>query len=107
MGNFNVIFRNLRLSRGFTQKDIADRLGISKSAVSMYENGSRVPDLDTLKRIADILQVNLDELSGHHSVASYALENPYQDMKTLIARGGKQLTTEEKMKLIQLLSNMD
>lgn len=43
--------RELRISLGYTQKQLADRLGISAEAVSMYELGKRRPQKEIQKRI--------------------------------------------------------
>ena len=64
MGDFRNVFKQLRLSSGLTQLDIANKLGISKSTVSMYENGNREPDFDILERIADFFNVDTDYLLG-------------------------------------------
>lgn len=57
----------LRLNRGFTQSELAKLLGISPSAVRMYETGQRSPDYDTLKRIASLFNVSTDYLLGYDS----------------------------------------
>ena len=41
----------------YTQGQMADLLGISRSAVSMYETGNREPDLETLEKIAKLFNV--------------------------------------------------
>ena len=43
--------RELRISLGYTQKQLADRLGISAESVSMYELGKRRPQKEIQKRI--------------------------------------------------------
>lgn len=54
----------LRLLRGnnMTQRELAKRLGISASAVGMYEQNRREPDLETLGEIAQLFGVTLDSL---------------------------------------------
>lgn len=64
MGNFQNIFRQLRLSSGLTQVEIAEKLGISRSTIGMYETGAREPDFDTLEKIADFFNVDIDYLLG-------------------------------------------
>ena len=54
----------LRKDRGLTQKDFADILHVSKSAVSHYEQGISVPTLQVLITIADYFNVNVDYLLG-------------------------------------------
>ena len=43
--------RELRISLGYTQKQLADRLGISAESVSMYELGKRRPQKEIQQRI--------------------------------------------------------
>lgn len=62
---FPEILRDLRLSNKLTQDELATRLRISKSAISMYENGRREPDLETLESIADYFNVDINRLTGN------------------------------------------
>lgn len=54
----------IRKLRGLTMKQVAEAANISESAVSLYENGKRHPNLSTAYRIAKVLNVSLDELVG-------------------------------------------
>lgn len=64
MGNFQNIFKELRISNGMTQSETAEKLGISRSTIGMYETGAREPDFKTLEKIADFFHVNVDYLLG-------------------------------------------
>ena len=64
MGDFNNVFKQLRLSSGMTQEELAKRLGVSRSTIGMYETGARTPDADTLEKIADLFNVDVDYLLG-------------------------------------------
>ena len=64
MGNFQNIFKRLRISSGLTQSEIAQRIGISRSTIGMYETGAREPDFETLEKIADFFNVDTDYLLG-------------------------------------------
>ncbi|MBQ1483681.1 MAG: helix-turn-helix transcriptional regulator [Eubacterium sp.] len=57
----------LRKREGYTQDDVAKRLGLSRSAVSMYEIGQREPDLETLEMFADLYNVNMDVLGSGYT----------------------------------------
>lgn len=61
---FNENFKSLRQVRGLTQAQMADTLGISVSAVSMYENGNRKPDNNMLRKICEKFRVSTDFLLG-------------------------------------------
>ena len=77
MGNFKSVFKSLRTENGYTQDGLADMLGISRSAVSMYENGNREPDLKTLEAIADLFKVDMDYLLGRSAAAVTASPERY------------------------------
>jgi transcriptional regulator with XRE-family HTH domain len=64
MGNFKNMLSYLRVRAGLSQQELANRLGISKSTVSMYENGKRSPSIEMFEAIADILNVDLNLLMG-------------------------------------------
>ncbi len=54
--------RTLREKAGYTQKELADQLFLSNMAVSKWESGKSVPDISTLKRLAAILNMDIDGL---------------------------------------------
>ena len=56
--------KELRTSQKITQNDFASRLGVTKSAISSYENGSRLPSYDILIKISRIFKVSTDYLLG-------------------------------------------
>ena len=61
MAEFAKIFKQLRLERELSQSRLADQLGISKSAVNMYERGDRRPDFETAEAIADFFNVDMEK----------------------------------------------
>ena len=61
---FNENLKIAREREKITQKDMAERIGVAKSTYSLYESGSREPNVQTIKKIADILNVTADELLG-------------------------------------------
>ncbi|HEX2253044.1 MAG TPA: helix-turn-helix transcriptional regulator [Thermoanaerobaculia bacterium] len=54
--------RVIRRSKGLTQKDVAERAGVTRAMLSAYERGHRRPSLKTLVRILGALDVTLAEL---------------------------------------------
>ena len=54
----------LRMRQGYTQVSLAKKLGVSKQAVSNWENGNIQPSIDMLIRIADLFSVTTDYLLG-------------------------------------------
>ena len=53
---------NLRKEKGMTQKDLADKLGITDKAVSKWERNVAYPDTATIPALAEILEVSVEEL---------------------------------------------
>ena len=64
MNGFKEMLKYLRNRSGKSQQALADDLGMSKSAISMYENGQRKPNFDVLEAIADYFNVNMGTLLG-------------------------------------------
>ena len=55
----------LRKQADMTQNEIADRLNLSRQAISKYERGESFPDISVLVMIADMFSITLDELIGY------------------------------------------
>ena len=53
-----------RLSKGWTQEDVAKRAGVARSTYANWENGKREPDFETSEKLADIFEVSVDYLRG-------------------------------------------
>ena len=60
--SFAVNFKKLREDNDLTQDMLSRALGISKSTISMYENGNREPDFEMLALIADYFNVDMNFL---------------------------------------------
>ena len=56
------LIRRLRQERGMTQRQLAERMGISDKTVSKWERGMGCPDLSLLPDLSDIFHVGLDQL---------------------------------------------
>lgn len=54
--------RVLRTSKNLSQDELAEKLYISRQAVSKWENGEATPDIDKLVQLAEIFGVSLDYL---------------------------------------------
>lgn len=74
MPNFNKQLKMLRQEAGLSQQEFANRIGMSKSSVNMYERGEREPGIETLEAIADYFNVDMDYLLGKSDIRnkSYA-----------------------------------
>ena len=59
------ILKELRSSMGFSQQKLADKLGVSRSTVPMWESGASQPDNDSLLHLAKIFNTSTDFLLGN------------------------------------------
>ena len=64
MINFGNKLKLLRLQDNMTQEELAQKLNLTKSVISAYETGLRLPSYDVLIRIAKIFNVSTDYLLG-------------------------------------------
>lgn len=64
---FNKCLHDTRIKKGYTAQQMADILGISIRAYRFYEAGSREPNLSTLAKMADVLDVSTDYLLCRNS----------------------------------------
>ena len=55
----------LRKSRGFSQALLSERLNVSPQAVSKWETGQSIPDLETLVALSWIYRVSINTLLGN------------------------------------------
>lgn len=68
--------RQARDRAGLTQEQLAERIGVSRTAVARYESGEIEPKLHNLAAIALALNVSADELLGIRPVSSVPLLSP-------------------------------
>lgn len=60
--------RDLRKENGYTQEEVAYKLGMSTSAYGYYEQGKTVPPLNKLRKLASIYNISISELTGEKSL---------------------------------------
>lgn len=59
IGNF---IKKIRKDNNLTQKELADKLGVTYQAVSKWENGLNIPDIGIIREISKIYNIEIDEL---------------------------------------------
>ena len=65
-----IRLRELRKISNMSQYELAARTKLSQQTISKYENGTREPDISTLKQLASIFNVTIDYLVGYNSTGS-------------------------------------
>lgn len=78
MENFAKRLVQLRKEKGYTQSELADKIGVSNKSVSRWETGEGYPDISVLVDLADALDVSVDALLrddvGYHDIEKKDLE---------------------------------
>lgn len=64
MPEFKDMLKYFRVREGLSQNELAEKLGMSASRISMYEVGKREPDFETEEKIADFFNTDLNTLRG-------------------------------------------
>lgn len=73
---FSNRIKEARNRKGITQKMLANRLGIAQTTVSGWENGAKRPSIDTIIKIANLLDVSTDYLLERADYPFSIAENP-------------------------------
>lgn len=72
---FNEKLQELRKQRGLTQEELAEKLYVSRTAISKWESGRGYPNIESLKAIAKFFSVTVDELLSSGEVLTIAEED--------------------------------
>ena len=64
MENIGEVIRKHRTAKGLSQQELGDLLFVTKQAVSKWETGKTIPDLDTIRKLCRILEIDSDEILG-------------------------------------------
>lgn len=91
--SFGERLKKVRIDRGLRQEDIGAIVHVGKSTVSQWENNIHVPDIETIVKIANYLNVTSDYLLG--------LTNVRNPIETIAAHHEGEEWTEEELEEIE------
>ena len=78
---FNERLQNLRTSKDLTQEELAEKLFVSRTAISKWESGRGYPSIDSLKAISEFFGVTIDELIGGEEMVTLAEQDIKESSK--------------------------
>jgi transcriptional regulator with XRE-family HTH domain len=82
--NFCEKLQQLRKQNGLTQEQLAEKMFVSRTAISKWESGKGYPNLDSLKDLSEIFSVSIDDLlSGEELISLAETENRANISNTL------------------------
>lgn len=73
--------QKLRSDEGLTQEELAEKLFVSRTAISKWESGRGYPSIDSLKAIAKHFHVTIDELIGTEEIVTLAERDKQASVK--------------------------
>lgn len=108
MSEFCNVLKQLRQEKGITQKEIAEILGISQAAYSLYEKGQREPKYEMLEKIADFFNVSVGFLvSGRKDYIYERISTPFNiDILELFPEISTITDECEKKQIIKQISDI-
>ena len=98
MVNFGNTLKELRQKAGMTQKDLATKVGVTKSVISYYELSERSPSPEILMKLATIFHVSTDFLLGIQKQDAIDLSGLNAEDKELIRTMVDTLRKKEEYK---------
>ena len=93
-----AFMRELRLDKGLTQEQLAERLGVSNRSVSRWENGNNLPDLSLLLELAKLYGVGVDEILDGNRKETHMDEQTAEAIEKVA-----DYANEEKLRLTKIL----
>ena len=80
---FGEIIKKLRTDKGLTQDEIAEKIYVTRTAISKWESGRGFPNIESLKAISKYFSVSLDELLSGEEILAIAENDNKQKERTL------------------------
>ena len=71
--------QQLRKEKNMTQKDLAEKLGVTDRAISKWENGRGMPDLSLMKALCDELDISVNELLSGEKIESENYQERFEE----------------------------
>jgi transcriptional regulator with XRE-family HTH domain len=104
MSVFAERLKRLREERKLTQARLAELIGVGARAYNRWERGNFIPQLDTLIKLADVLNITLDELTGRtKDLQPPSIRNP--KLQSLLHEVDR-LSDEDQQALIILMDSL-
>lgn len=104
MSSFSERLKACRIARKLPQIRLAELLEVSPRVYNRWEKGTSVPHFDTIVKIADLLNVSLDELAGRKEASSEPLIHNHKLYS--LCQHIDQLSDEDQQALMVLMDSL-
>jgi transcriptional regulator with XRE-family HTH domain len=99
--NIGERLKELRINKNLSQLEIAENIGVTRSAYCHYEMNNRNPDYETLSKLASLFDVTIDYIIGRDINILHQLPNDAGKIKDML----NQLDDAERKSTIDLLKS--
>lgn len=104
--NIGNVIKKYRKELGYTQEEMANRLGVTTPAVNKWENGNSNPDIELLAPIARLLHISLDTLlSFCETLTDIEVTELIQQMDKMFSEEGYEKTYQWAINIVQEYPN--
>ena len=104
--NIGSVIKKYRKEAGYTQEEMANRLGVTTPAVNKWENGNSKPDIELLSPIARLLHISLDTLlSFQEKLTDFEIGEFIQKMDKMFSEEGYEKTYQWAVNTIKKYPN--
>lgn len=104
--NIGSVIKKYRKEAGYTQEEMANRLGVTTPAVNKWENGNSKPDIELLSPIARLLHISLDTLlSFQEKLTDFEIGEFIQKMDKMFSEEGYKKTYQWAVNTIKKYPN--
>ena len=112
MNEFKDMLVFLRKREGLSQFELGEKLGLTKSTISMYENGRRKPSFEALEAIADFFNVSINFLMGKNDsdISGQYIQSHQYNIVKIASRDGsyqeKRLSDEDLAVITRIIDTL-
>jgi len=85
--NIGDRIKHLRKEMNFTQQDLADKLYVSRAAISKWETGKGYPNIESLQDISSLFQISINDLLSNEELIQIAVESRKDNVKSFSLYG--------------------
>lgn len=97
---FATKLKSLRELSGVSQKDLAEKIGVSTVMISQYENSRKMPSRSTIIKIAEYFGIPTSEFIGDNDTEDLS------DEIIILNRAAKKMTPEKRVRLLEMAKVM-
>lgn len=108
MSYFSDTLIRLRREAGLSQQQLAEAVGLSRSAVGMYETGRREPDIDTLRLFSEYFKVDMNTLTAPRTAEDAEMAELLETLRSrddmrMLFKLAKDATPEDVRRAVKII----